>query len=140
LNLLAELLGSVHLWNFSANGGIMQIMKRFLLALLITLTAFRGLVGDMMATEMSAMKTAPVSVQAEPAMQATSAMPCHSAEEDESTGALPGCKTCQVCHLSAFVVPSVVAVAQELGSKAPEVVRESFASAEPLHFAKPPIL
>jgi hypothetical protein len=120
-------------------------MKRFLLALLITLTAFRGLVGDVMATEMSAMKTLPASVaesqSAEPATPMASAMPCHSAdEEDVSAGVLPGCKTCQVCHLSACITPSLIVVAQDLRLSAPALFHESFASAEPLRLAKPPIL
>jgi hypothetical protein len=132
-----------------SHGGIIPVMKRILLALLITITAFRGLVGDVMATEMSAMKTAPASVSqsvseavpAEPATPMASAMPCHSAgEEEASVGSLSGCKTCQVCHLSACITPSLIVVAQDLRLSAPALFHESFASAEPLHFAKPPIL
>jgi hypothetical protein len=119
-------------------------MKRFVLALLITLTVFRGFIGDAMAFEMSArmasMAVAGSAAQDGAHQHAQSAMPCHSMDED---GGLPehmnACNTCQVCHLSAFVSMSAFGAWRDQPVAAPQVCAESFASAEALRLSKPPI-
>ena len=145
-------------------------MRRALFILLITLTAFRGMVGDVMAYGMadaavqgalsmqqlelssahSLHQTTPESIAARAySMPANghfehknaSPMPCHSAaDEDSPSTAFAQCKTCQICHLSAFLTqPSLVATSF-LATAQLAVFTETFASADPLRAAEPPIL
>jgi hypothetical protein len=109
-------------------------MRRFFFSLLIVIIAFRGMVGDVMAVGMA---SAPM----QSSEQAQHVMPCHDAAETDDQGALFGqCKTCQVCHLSACLTPSITANLDRLSIAAPLLRSESFASAEALRASKPPIL
>jgi hypothetical protein len=118
-------------------------MNRFVLALLITLTVFRGFVGDAMAFEMSARmaSTAVASNAAEVSAShhGQASMPCHGMDEDDGLEHMSACNTCQVCHLSAFVSASTLGTLHAQPAATPPVCAESFASAEALRLSKPPI-
>jgi hypothetical protein len=118
-------------------------MKRFVLALLITLTVLRGFVGDAMAFEMSArmasMAVTSNATQDSASHHAQAGTPCHSMDEDDGIEHMSACNTCQVCHLSAFVSASNFGALHGQPAAAPPVCAESFASAEALRLSKPPI-
>jgi hypothetical protein len=132
---------------------LMRKFRRFLMIALITLTALRGMVGDVMAMQMTANMSSQMSAvatertashdhEASAAQTAIIAMPCHTIDAEDSTLAAQAgeCKTCQVCHLSAFVAPTFIKPLGHLHGITPELARVHFSSAEPLRLAKPPIL
>jgi hypothetical protein len=145
-------------------------MRRALFILLITLTAFRGMVGDVMAYGMAdAAVQGARSIQQErlasahslhqntpeniadgvDSMPATghsehkyaSSMPCHSAtDEDSPSSSFAQCTTCQICHLSAFLTQPSLVATTFLATAPLAVFAETFASSDPLRAAEPPIL
>ncbi len=123
-------------------------MRKLLTHLLILLTAFHGMVGNVMAYGMmqEATELIAIHVDSTPAIgqvdhKKSSVMPCHSAgDEDIATHAAEQCKTCQICHLSAYLVQPVLAASPMLASEPLATFAENFTSADPLRAAEPPIL
>jgi hypothetical protein len=132
-------------------------MRRLFFSLLILLTAFRGLVGDAMAYEMTKQMThgkmqgATQSVahhaDSTPSNGHISSkkpvpMPCHEiAGEDAVQEPSLACTTCQVCHLSASLPQPAVGIAT-LAPASDLQIPSSIAwrSADQQRLIKPPIL
>lgn len=130
-------------------------MRRFFFALLILLTAFRGMVGDAMAYEMSfglvqqvsvATYSVALSAAGKPAnghlaSKVQTSMPCHDAADDEATSASPVCTTCQVCHLTASLPTALsdLPVGHAMRD-VPGAQTKPWLSAEQALLIKPPIL
>ncbi len=128
-------------------------MRRFILALLILLTVFRGAVGDAMAVEMGrgqVMASATEMVAAHAGntlasdafgMQNASKMPCHEAMPMSQTddAGLAQCVSCQVCHLSAFAPMDAQLPAFQFAQEPPRHVSAIWHSAELVASFKPPV-
>jgi hypothetical protein len=117
-------------------------MNRAFKVFLIVLLALRALVGDAMAYEMAqAMSNAPLTAAVQHAEPVTSGMPCHTVDSEEAADAeQPACTTCQVCHMSAFLVMSLLPLEQALPCELPATQATAWFSAESALVSKPPIL
>ncbi len=134
------------------------VARRALFTALILLTAFRGMVGDVMAygvtqQMMNAQGTinsiAP-SADSMPASgqfehQKVASMPCHDVASTQGIGVeIPAsesvCSTCQVCHLSVTLPISAVAQLQALPHMdKPSLRGSTWVSADPRLTSKPPL-
>jgi hypothetical protein len=131
-----------------ASGRIIHIMRRYLMAFLIVLTALRGLAGDAMAVTMLSSGHAPMAAMMgsphhEAEMpQATSSHPCHeaAASDDTPSHGASSCTTCQLCHLSVFTPTQASLAPVQLPHATPALSSLAWASAERVSLVKPPIL
>ncbi|MBS7806368.1 hypothetical protein [Variovorax sp. PCZ-1] len=130
-------------------------MRRIFFSLLIVLTAFRGLVGDAMAYEMTsgmlhktqnAIESIAASADSMPANshfphEKAASMPCHEAVNDTSADASShACNTCQVCHLSASLPSAFMSLNAQPLRDVQAAWESTWHSAEQQHIRKPPIL
>jgi hypothetical protein len=132
-------------------------MRRALFGLLILLTAFRGMVGDAMAYEMSmglAQHSLASNNSIEPiapganfvtatdhfASEQHTAMPCHGAAEEASANAPShDCNACQVCHSPALQRSSLLASLMHAPTAYAQREDRDWLSADLTPLQKPPV-
>ncbi len=129
-------------------------MRRWFILLMIALLPLRGWIGEAMAGEMLAQRTAEAATHAahmheghasqhEAHASAHDCMEKHAAVADEPTGAThgdcPTCAACQVCSSVALGIDLPAAVAAPIAHAPPASRDIHFASAEPARAVEPPI-
>jgi Tfp pilus assembly protein PilV len=130
-------------------------MRRVFFSLLILLTAFRGMVGDAMAYEMTqqamqnsiaiesiAHRADSMSAAGHFSSEKAALMPCHQASDDmPSEVSANACTTCQVCHLTASLPSALLGIKADAPRHGLQAAgTSSWLSAELQSASKPPIL
>jgi hypothetical protein len=124
-------------------------MRRILFSLLILLTALRGMVGDVMAVEMTQSHgMASVAVQASASQSVPEAAPesgshpCHGANSGaavDSVQTAAQCTTCQVCHSPALQRIAALPLLSQVVTGYTACQAANWLSADLIQLQKPPL-